>query len=229
MHRLGQHSSGKTFDVQVFDNDCAEVPNEMERLSMLKLISQPINPSVNVLEQSDRFPSTLRTLLATGNLALRASTVGFSGSVPAWIRNRFAVGQGSKGFETDINSNCVGERRQDVGFALNGETDIPLTAFSLHSNRLNLARNRTVQFDFDFSDALNAQRVACEFEAVSITRKRNAIESSVRLESRVPRCLVPFHSKKERLEGLIYSAKNILAAREICKHQITSSDFLWLR
>jgi hypothetical protein len=223
VYRLGQHSSSKNFDVQVFDNDCAEVSNETERLPMLKLIPQPINPSVNFLEQSDRFPSTVRTLLATGNLALPASKFGFSGSVPARIWNHFTIGQGSEGFQTDINSNCVVERRQDVGFALNGETDIPLAALTLHSDRLNLARDRSVQLNLDFSDALNAQRVAREFDAVSVTRKRNAVEAATRLEPRISRCLVPLHSKKERFECLVHAAKDILAAREIGKSKVASS------
>ena len=81
--RLGQHSSGETLDVQVFDNDCAEVSNKVAGLPMLKLISQTVQWSVNFLEQRNSLTSAVRTLLATGHPPLGATQFCFSVSMPS--------------------------------------------------------------------------------------------------------------------------------------------------
>ena len=220
LHRLGQHSSGKTLDVQVFDNDCAEVSKNIERLPMLVLVTQTRDSSVNLLEQSNRFASAIRAFLATNDPALCSTKFGFGGAIPARIRNRFAVGQGRKRFESNVNSNSVVERRQMLGFTFDEETDVPLAAFSLDCDGLDRARNWAMQLDFDFSDTLDTKIVSREFDAVPVTWKSDAIESATRLEARITSLLMSLDSKEERFEGFIYSSKDILAAREVRQGKI---------
>jgi len=220
MHRLGQHSSSKTFDVQVFDNDCAEVSNEIERLPMLKLISQTIDSSVNFLEQSNRLPSAMRSSLSASYSTLSPTQFGFSTSIPARIRNWLARGQGSEGFETHVDSNSIVENGKRLCVAFNGETDVPLAAITFDRNRLDCARNRTMHLNCDLPDTLNPKNIFGDFDSVSVTWEGDAIKTAVRLESRISRSLVPFHPKEERFEGLVYPSKNVLAATKVRKPEV---------
>jgi len=177
---------------------------------------------VNFLEQRNSLTSAARTLLATGHPPLGATQFCFSVSMPSRIRNRFAVGEGGEGFESDIDADCIIENGKRLGFPFGGEANVPLAALAFDRDRFNLACNGAVQFNFDLSDALNAKRISSEFDSITVTGKRDAIETSARLEAREARFLMSFHPKEKRLEGFVYSPKNILAAGEVCKTQISS-------
>jgi len=199
VHILRQHATSETFDVQVFDNPCAEVSNQPERLPMLKLISQSKDSSVNVPEQRDSPTSAMRPLLATGHTALRSTKFGFRALIPMRIGNRIAVGRGSEGFKPNIHPDGGIENGEWFCFA---KANAPLAAFAPHRDRLNFARYGTMQLDFDFADALNSQPIPRKFDSIAATRKSDAIETATRLKSRVARFRAPLYSTEERIKGL---------------------------
>lgn len=220
MHRLGQHSTSKPLDVQVFDHDCAEVSNESERLPMLILITQPKNSTMNFLKQSNRFATAMRTLFASGDLTLGSAKFSLCRPIPSRIGERIPVRQSSEGFQPDINSDGVVENGKRAGFALDREANIPFSAIPLYCDRFNLARDRAMQFDFDFADTLHTQSIACEFDAVVVTRECDAIETTARLEAREARFLVSLHPKKKGFVRFIDTTKDVLAARKIRQCQV---------
>src|SRR5438309_815924 len=79
----------------------------------------------------------------------------FRTSIPARIRNWLARGQGSEGFDTHVDSNSIVENGKRLCVAFNGETDVPLAAITFDRNRLDCARNRTMQLNCDLPDTLN--------------------------------------------------------------------------
>jgi len=229
VNRLGEHAASQAFDIQVFDNNRSEILNQPERQTMLELVPLIPDSSVNFLEQCNRFTPTLRAFLAARNLSLRSTKTRLSLLIETRIRNGRIVSECREVFEANINSDCVVERRQRFGFAFEREADVPLAALALHRDGLNLARNGAVQFHFDYSDALHAEHVAVQADAIAVTGKRNAVEATTRFESRIARFFVTLHSAEERLEGLVHAAENILAARKVRQTQITrSADFLQL-
>ena len=229
VNRLGEHAASQAFDIQVFDNNRSEILNQPERQTMLQLVPLIPDSSVNFLEQRNRFAPTLRAFLAARNLSLRSTKTRLSLLIETRIRNRRIVSECREVFEAHINSDCVVERRQRFGFAFDREADVPLAARALHRDGLNLARNGAVQFHFDYSDALHAEHVAVQADAIAVTGKRNAVEATRRFESRIARFFVTLHAAEERLEGFVHAAENILAARKVRQTQITrSADFLQL-
>jgi hypothetical protein len=218
VNRLGEHAASQAFDIQVFDNNRSEILNQPERQTMLELVPLIPDSSVNFLEQRNRFTPTLRAFLAARNLSLRSTKTRLSLLIETRIRNGRIVSECREVFEAHIHSDCVVERRQRFGFAFEREADVPLAALALHRDGLNLARNGAVQFHFDYSDALHAEHVAVQADAIAVTGKRNAVEATTRFASRIARFFVTLHA-----------AENILAARKVRQTQITrSADFLQL-
>jgi hypothetical protein len=229
VNRLGKHAPRQAFDVQVFDNNRSEVLNQPERETMLKFVPLIPDSSVNLLEQGNSFAPTLRAFLASSNLPLCAAKTGFGLLIETRIPNCRAVGEGREVFESNVNTNRVIKRWQRLGFAFNRAAYIPLAACALHGDGLHLARNRAMQLDFDLADALNAKHVAVKTHTVAVAGERDAVEAAPRLESGVACFFVTLHTAKERLEGFIHAAKDVLAAAKIRQTQIiTGADFLQL-
>ena len=227
VNRLGKQAACHAFEVQIFDNNRSEILYQPERETMLELVPLIPDSSVNLLEQYNCFAAAIRAFLAPCNLALCASKARFSLSIPSWIRYRWTIRERSEVFEPQVNSNRGVERGQWLGFAFNREADVPFAAFDGHS--FNLARNRAMQLDCNFSNTLNAKNISCEFDAVAVTRKSDAIETASRFESRIARFITALHSVKESLASFVHAPKNILAAAKVCQTQATRcADFFQL-
>ena len=223
VNRLGEHAASQAFDVQVFDNNRSEILYQPERETMLKFVSLIPGSSVNLWEQCDGFTAAMRTLFAACNLSLRPSKFGFRLPIPSRIRNGRAISEGREVFESKVDSNGVIERRQWFDFAFDRKTHVPFTALAFDRDRLNCARNRAVEFDFQFAYTLNAQGIASQFNAIAVTWERKAVEPTTRLEPRITRGLVPLHTKEERFESLVHPSKDILAARKVCEPEVARS------
>jgi hypothetical protein len=223
VNRLGQHSSRQPFDVQVFDNDCAEVSNEFEGLPMLVLISQSPDSSMNLLKQSNCFTSPITAFLTPSGTPLCSPKSCLSLLIPTRIGNLRAVGQRSERLKTYVHTDCVIQSRKQFRLAFNRETGVPLAAFTFHRDSFNRASNRTVQFNFNFPDPLNPKHITRKPDTVSVTWKGNTIEAATRLKSWIASLLMPLDSKKESLKGFIHSPQDILATREVCQTQIVRS------
>ena len=155
----------------------------------------------------------MRTLLATGNFALRTTQFRFCSLIPTRVCNRLVVRHGCKFLR--------------LHFTLHRETGVPLATRTLDGDGLNLAADRTMQLHFDWSDALHAQHVVMQLEAIPVTWERDAVEATTTFESRVARFLTPFHSAEERLVSLVHTAENILAAGKVCQPQVPSGTNLF--
>jgi hypothetical protein len=227
VYRLGEHTACQAFDIQIFDRNYTEVLDQPERKLVLKLMPLVLDSLVNFLQQHHRFSAALRTFLATSNFTLGTSQLRFGLLIPPGVWHRLVIRQGCEVCESDINSNLFRAGWQWFCFALYGKTRIPFTAFTFDGDCFNLATNRAVQFDFDLSDTLNAKHVVVQLDAVPVTRERDAIKTTARFESRISRFLTTLHTTKERLVGLVYTAKDILAAREVGQPKVTSGSNLF--
>lgn len=126
VNRLGQHSSRQPFDVQVFDNDCAEVSNEFEGPPMLILISQSPDSSMNLLKQSNSFTSPITAFLTPSGTPLCSPKSCLSLLIPTRIGNLRGVGQRSERLKTYVDTDCVIQSRKQLRLAFNRETGVPL-------------------------------------------------------------------------------------------------------
>jgi len=229
VNRLAKQAASQAFNVQVFDNNRSEVLNQPEGETMLKFVPPVSDSSVNLWKQCNGLATAMRALLAAGNLPLRAAKSGFGLPIPARVWNWRAIRESRKIFQTQVHSDCVIERWQGLGFAFNREAYVPLTEFALSGDRFNRARHRTVPLDFDRSDALNTKHLAVQFDAVAVTGKRDAIEATAGLESRIARFFAALHATKERRKGFVHAAQNVLAATKVRQTQVTrSANFLQL-
>src|ERR1700675_3707356 len=127
----------------------------------------------------------MRTLLTTGNLALGTAQLRFRSLIPAGIGNRFVIRQGGELLQPNVHTNFVGTRRQWLRRTRDGEEGVPLATFTLEGDGRNLAYDSAMQLRCDLSDAVNAKRAVSQLDASPVTWKRNAVEATTPLESRI--------------------------------------------
>src|SRR5208283_4105284 len=194
---------------------------------VLKLVSLVLDSLVNLFKQCNRFTTTMRTLLTTGNFALRTTQLRFCSLIPTRVWNRLVVRHGCKFLQTNFHSDFLAVCRKRLRFTLDRETGVPLATLTLDCDGLDLAADRTMQLHFDWSDALHAQHVVMQLDAIPVTWERDATEATTTFESRVASFLTTFHSAKERFVSLVHAAENILAAGKVCQPQVASGTNLF--
>jgi hypothetical protein len=218
--RFGKHAASQAFYIQILDRDSSTILDQPEGQLVLEIIAVVPDSKVGLLKQSDCLASPVRVFLASGHTAQCPSQLCFSFSIPARIGNWVTVRESGEGFKTNSNAHFVVERRRRFRFTFHRETDVPPAAFPLHRGRLNLAIDGTVELDHDLPDTLDNENVAIELDAVTAAWKCDAIETATRFGSRISSSLTSLHSKKERLKRLVYTAKDILAARDVGKSKV---------
>lgn len=221
INRLGQHCTCQAANVQVFDSDCAVVSNQPLANLMMKIRSLVANVSVRSLQKQHGFPATIATLLPSRHSALRSAKLSLRLAVIAWIRNLRSVAQGGKGGKPHINSDAFIAREQRLCVALDGEASKPTSSFALDRQGLNHALNRSMQPDLNQTDALQSQLAIIQHAAaVAVRRKRDAVKTGVRLETRVTGLQAAPDAEEESLERLINSPQDILTSGEVRKVQV---------
>jgi hypothetical protein len=207
-------------------NNRSEILNQPERKTMLKLVPLIPDSGMDFLKQSNCLATAARPFFSTCHFPLCPSKFSFSPMITSRVRNRRASCESREVFQSKVNADCVVQWRQGLGVAVNRKARVPLATLALDRGSFNRASHRTVQLDFDLSDALNAKPVAVQLDAVAVTGERDAIETPTRLKSREASFLLSLYPKKERFVGLVHAAKDVLAARKIRQTQVTSGTNL---
>jgi len=128
VNRLGKHTACHAFDIQVFDSNRSEILYQPERETMLELVPLIPDSSVNLREQRDGFAPPIRSFLTPCNFPLRSTSTGFGLPMPSRVWNSRTISESREVFEPQVNSDCIVERRQALGFAFNRDADLPLAA-----------------------------------------------------------------------------------------------------
>ena len=190
---------------------------------MLKIVSVIENISVYLSKQSNRFPSAIRALVRSpSNLALRPTELCLCCLIPAGVGNLTSVAKCGEGFQSDIDSDGIIQRRQRLRSDHATKTGIPITVFTLDRERLDFAFQFTVPFNLDVADFGQLQLI-CEAESCLWIRER--IVPMLSLESREAWGLMSFHAEKEGLERFVYPTKNVLQDLRMDARYIGSDCF----
>lgn len=176
---------------------------------------------VRSLEKLDSLTSAVTAPLPSCYFALRSSEFGLCFPVPSRIFYLCPVREGGECEQPNVHADALVIGRKGPRFTLNTETDVPVTSFAPHGQSFNLPFHRSVQFDFNEPDPLQAQLRTNQLAAVTVRGECDAVESGVRLEARVSSFFFPLHSGKESLERLVHAAQNGLARGEISKAQVS--------
>ena len=216
MYRLGQHTAGHTFDIQVFYGNKTVAINNTARNFVVKVTPLILDVSVLTLQQLNSLASTIRLFVSpTGKTALRNSQLSLCLFVEPWIVNLRSIVQSRKRTKANVDSYSFRRCWQRRGIAIDGEYHKPATSLALDRNCLDLALNGTMQFDFDLAYALNVNEFVNQLASITVGRKSERIVPLIRFEPWKSWFLTFFDSRKECAERLIQSAKNILAARKV--------------
>lgn len=213
---LGQHAASHALDIQVFDKDHAVAIHQRASRLVVEVAACIANSRMRPLQQLHGFASAFRSTFAPGHTALSNPQFDLRLAVGARVIDHGSITEDGETRQPDINADVIVDRGIRRGDGLHTEADIPASGFALDGDGLDASGNRTMQLDFHFPNALNVElAVVSEPDAIAVARKRDAVVARTRLEAGIPWRLAPLDTPKERLEGLVHTAQDILRAREI--------------
>jgi hypothetical protein len=225
---LGKKPASQSLNVQILNCNRAEVGNDSLTNLVMKIRSLVANVCLSALQKLHGLTSAMRALLPSRNFALAGSETCLRLTIPARILNLAAITQRREVSQANVDTDTRGDFGQRSGLAFDGKANVPFATLALDGDSLDLSLNRTVQLDLDQSNTLHSQLAGIEQPTASaVTRKRDAIEAPMRLETREPCCRFALHASKERLESLIDSAQHILTSGEIRQREIASRSNLF--
>jgi hypothetical protein len=216
MHRLRQHSTGHSFDVQVFYGDKSVAIDDTARNFVVKVIPLILDVSELSLEQLHGLASAVRFLVgSTSETALRYPEFLLFFLVESRIVYLSTIIKRCKSGKPNVNSYSFRGCWQRSRFALNREDHKPSASLTLDRNCLNLALDRAMQLNLYIANSLSINEFVNQLAPITVGRESERIVSLIRFESWETWFLAFFDSRKECAESLIQSAKNILAARKV--------------
>jgi len=221
-HRFGKHPARQAFDVQIFNRNQTVLIDDGARNFVVEVGALVSDMRVRALQLTHGLFSIVATTFAPGNFTLRSPQFGLGLAVVARVLNLCSIAQSSESLKTDIQANSFSRSRQQFSVAFNTESDIPLVGFALHGDGFDLSFNRTMQLESDLSRALKLE-LTCGKQpaAVAIAGKCKAVIACDGAEARKSGfALLLFDAAKESFEVLVYTAQDILAAREVLKSKI---------
>ena len=226
--RPRQHSARQAFDVQVFNSDKAVGVGQSTAELVLEVGALISNVNVGLLKEAHCLASPSPTLLASGDLALAAPELRQSSLQVAGIGDQFPVREGGKGSQSHVDTDSARGRYYYRNIDNDREAGIPLPSLPLEGEYLNLASDRSVQFELDNSHALYSESgLFGDVAPIAPGRERVAVEAVSRLEPWVARLLTGRYAPEEGSEGLIDSPKHVLASREVGQIKITRIPYLF--
>src|SRR5882672_11433843 len=221
IYRPGQHSSGQTLNVQLFNDYQPEQKHESSRYLVREILPLITHMRVDALQISNGFLPVITASLATGNLTLRPSEFGLGFFVVSGVFNLGSIRQRGKGAQANVKAGFFGRSGQSLRFAFDAEHGIPFSGVALDGDGFDLAFDWAMQFNLDGAYALQSQFAVVEhFAAVAVSRKGNAVVATDRVKSRITWRLAVLDAIKERIESPINATQHILATREVGKSQI---------
>src|SRR5882672_1972951 len=225
---LGEHPSRQALDVQVFDDDQSEQNDQRPGNLVREIFSLIAHLSMRSLQLSDRLLSVVTASLATGNLTLRPPELGLRFLVVSGIRDLGPVRQRGEGAQSHVKARLFYRSGQWFRLAFDAQHRVPPSGLSFDRDGLDLAFNRTMQFDPDGADSLQPQFAVIEqFASVAVAGKGDAVVAARAAKSRIARLLAVLDAIKESIESLIDATQHILRAGKIRKPKVALGSNLF--
>jgi hypothetical protein len=109
---------------------------------------------------------------------LRSTRFCFRCAISTGVGDVFTGGQSRERFQSNVNSDGIPKCGEWLGLALHQKTRIPLLAFALHRDGLDLAAYGAVQLDLDFPYPSHAKMLFQKFIAIPMARESDAVVPS---------------------------------------------------
>lgn len=223
VYRLGKHTSGQPFDIQLlYSNQGVAINQSFGQLvqEVLALITNfavapgyPLSVFFPFGMGADNF-SKLPLLLGKPRLPL---------SVVARILYLLASRQVCKVFQTNVNPDSRSGVRRNSNLTFHREAHKPLVTFPLDLYCLDFAQNCAVQLDFESAYLRESESII--LEGPPQLRVGETIVSVKRAKTRKARFIATLHTSVESLESLIYSVKDILQGLAVHVRKVRSNLF----
>jgi hypothetical protein len=201
---------GQTVDMKVFDTDHTETIDDLPTFLVGEGITPEGDTLVNTSNNLAVFASLRRTFRQLGVLTLYFGQGLFLFAEKAGVRDLFSIGEGRKGFESDVNTDLGRRFWQTFRFALTGERDVPLSGTTpTDGTGFDLTLDRTVIDHLDTANLGEGHTVIMR-ETEATLREGEAIIAVTASEARKTRIFTSFAASKERFEGQVNTDGDIL-------------------
>lgn len=217
---FAQPSARKPYNIQIFDRNKSILINQLARFLVQKVAALIANVVVKTSQKQHSFATSIRSSLSTCYASLESSQFCLSGPIPVRVFDLGSVAKRSERSESDVNSDHVRIERQRIGFTLNTEQSEPATGFTLDSECLNLAIERSVELNPHVPDFREAQTVSNK--CISDLAKRETVVTPSRLETWVSRPLTVFDASKEGAEGKMNALQGVFERVSIYRRHVVA-------
>lgn len=220
MYLFGQHSAGQSFDIQIFDNYCPVVANNLRRNFVMKVTALTLHMIVDALKRLYSFAAAIRVFIfAASEPPLGDAQFAFCTHKKARIIDCHAVRECSECCDPNIYPNRINAWTKWLRFTFRTEAHEPVPRFASDGCCLNSPVHGAVQFYFDFTASLNVKQPSLQSTTVSVDREGNRVIPTPRLKTREAWTLATSHPRIKSRKRFIQSAQNILAAAVISQNQ----------
>src|SRR2546429_997475 len=208
---LGFRGFGHVLDLKIFKDQC---PVGIDQLARLFVQEIPSFVTCFSVESRQFFLGTVTPMtafLAPCDLFVSLFDLVFCIAVDTWVFYEDAIGESSKGVDTQIDANFFFRRMEDhrwIERIFCGENSVPLLSLSFDSTGLDRAFHLTMQFDLDMSNLGEMQTFVDDF--VPALWIGEGIIAVSRFKSWVPWFLSILDPSEESIHGLIKSFEHIL-------------------
>ncbi len=224
IHRPGKHSTCQPFDIQLLNSNQGVAINQT-----FGQFVQEVSAPVPYLAMGSSNPLAVFLPFRVGAYRFGKLPLSFckpllSFAIVARVVDLLAVGQVDKMFKANVNANGGSGVNGNCDLSFNREANVPLAAFPLDLNGLDLTANRAVQLDLEHANPGEGQSVIVKRPAA--LRVGKAIIAVIGSESREAcmslRAIASLHTCIESLERLVYSVKNILQGLAVHVRKVRS-------
>jgi len=195
-------------DVQAFYRDEAVATAQFEGSLVSVVMPEIPDAFMDSLQLMDSLTS-IRSSLLLATYGTARPTEGWQFVFEVfWVRLMVSIGGRVEAFNTYVDSYKRIFARLNLNLSeVTREDDIPLVVLQFKSDRLDLTFNRSVLFDLQLANMLNAEFSVFEkFDAVAVVGKGYGGKPALGLEARITWLFLGLYTAKERLEGTVESS-----------------------
>lgn len=211
-------SVNHSLDIQIFNSDNVIFVDQFTADHVQLRFSTTLEIQVSSAEDLNSLPSTMRSLLPSGDNSLDLTEFSFGCPEGLDISKDSSVRYGYKIFNPEVDSDCSASFRETVDRdSITHESGVPTISFSSDPHTLDIYtfRDFTPRLDLDRSNPTDLQPSMFFVVFPTCSSELKCVESISSFESWEPRGLTGLNSTEEGLKSSIKTFKGALQKLEV--------------
>lgn len=210
VHILGEHSSRKAFDIEVFERDASETVDELTAFFMQEVAAGVAGVGLKLGHGGTALATHLRSALGTGEGALQTTELGGVALCDALALDECAVAQGGEAGQSEVDADALSAGAVNGG-NIEVQNEIPLASISREDCGLGFARPCAVPASLDLTGHADESKLPGLSQAQAVTEHEVCgVVAVAGFETRKAGSIAALAAGEERLERLVELSHHLL-------------------